>query len=358
MEQKTTILGGSIPVPWVQELAKETPSTVPPRYVRFDDEPPIKSDTASLPQVPVIDMQRLFSAEFRDSELDKLDQASKEWGFFQLINHGVSISLVEKVKVGIQELFNLPMEEKKKLWQLPGDIEGFGQTFVVSEEQKLDWGDMFKMVTHPIHLRKPHLFPKIPLPFKDNLDAYSAELKDLAMKILELMAKALGMEHNDMRSLFEEGFQGMRMNYYPPCPQPELAIGLNAHSDAGGLTILLQVNEMEGLQIRKDGRWISIKPLPNAFIVNIGDILEIVTNGIYRSIEHRATVNSAKERLSVATFYSPSLEADMGPAPSLITPESPPLFKRIGVADYFREFLSRELNGRALIDSMRIQKGT
>ena len=98
------------------------------------------------------------------------------------------------------------------------------------------------------------------------------------MKILELMAKALGMEHNDMRSLFEEGFQGMRMNYYPPCPQPKLAIGLNAHSDAAGLTILLQVNEMEGLQIRKDGRWISIKPLPNAFIVNIGDILEVNTN--------------------------------------------------------------------------------
>ncbi|XP_030967979.1 protein SRG1-like [Quercus lobata] len=331
MEPEITTLGSSIPVPCVQELAKEKTSTVPPRYVRFPNEPPIISDTTSLPQVPVIDMQRLFSAEFMDTELEKLHYASKEWGFFQLINHGVSISLVEKVKVGIQELFNLPMEEKKKLWQLPGDIEGFGQTFVMSEEQKLDWGDMFKMVTHPIHLRKPHLFPKIALPFKDNLDAYSAELKDLAMKILELMAKALGMEHNDMRSLFEEGL---------------------------GLTILLQVNEMEGLQIRKDGRWISIKPLPNAFIVNIGDILEIVTNGIYRSIEHRATVNSAKERLSVATFYSPSLEADMGPAPSLITPESPALFKRTGVADYFREFLSRELNGRALIDSMRIQKGT
>ena len=86
--------------------------------------------------------------------------------FEQLINHGVSISLVEKVKLGIQELFNLPREEKKKLWQVPGDLEGFGQAFVVSEEQKLDWGDMFYMVTRPIHLRKPHLFPKIPLPFK------------------------------------------------------------------------------------------------------------------------------------------------------------------------------------------------
>ena len=95
------------------------------------------------------------------------------------------------------------------------------------------------------------------------------------MKILEMMAKALRMEHNDMRSLFDDGFQGMRMNYYPPCPQPELVVGLNAHSDASGLTILLEVNELEGLQIRKDGRWIPVKPLPNAFIVNIGDILEV-----------------------------------------------------------------------------------
>ena len=67
----------------------------------------------------------------------------------------------------------------------------------------------------------------------------------------------------------------MRMNYYPPCPQPELVMGLNAHSDAAALTILLQINEMEGPQIRKDGRWIPIKPLPNAFIVNVGDILEV-----------------------------------------------------------------------------------
>ena len=96
------------------------------------------------------------------------------------------------------------------------------------------------------------------------------------MKILNLMAKALRMEHNDMIELFEEGMQVMRMNYYPPCPQPELVIGLNPHSDATGLTILLQLNEMEGLQIRKDGMWVPVKPLPDAFIVNIGDILEVI----------------------------------------------------------------------------------
>ncbi|XP_059439776.1 oxoglutarate-dependent flavonoid 7-O-demethylase 1-like [Corylus avellana] len=348
-------IGSSLPVPCVQELAKETTATVPPRYLRPDQDPPNIFDTTCLPQVPVIDMQKLFSPEFMDSELEKLHHASKEWGFFQLINHGVSTSLLEKMKLDISEFFKLSMEEKKKYWQQPGDIEGFGQIFVVSDEQKLDWGDVFALTTLPTNLRKPHLFPKLPLPFRDNLEAYSAELQKLAMEILKLMAKALGMEYNYMKNLFEDGRQAIRMNYYPPCPQPELVIGLNPHSDATGLTILLQLNEIEGLQIRKDGMWIPVIPLPNAFVVNIGDILEIMSNGIYRSIEHRATVNSVKERLSVATFYSPGWERDMSPAPSLITPESPALFKRIGVADYYRGYFSRELNGKSYLDVVRIQ---
>lgn len=83
---------------------------------------------------------------------------------------------------------------------------------------------------------------------------------------------------------------------------------------------------------------------------------QIVTNGIYRSIEHRATVNSTKERLSVAMFFSPRLDGEIGPAPSLVTSERPALFKRIGVADFLNEFFKRELNGRSYLDVMRIQE--
>ncbi|KAI6705607.1 hypothetical protein NL676_008569 [Syzygium grande] len=147
------------------------------------------------------------------------------------------------------------------------------------------------------------------------------------MKMLLLMAKALTMDTKDMVEQFDEGLQGIRMNYYPPCPQPDLVIGLTPHSDAIGLTTLLQVNEVEGLQI--------------------------ITNGNYRSIEPRVTVNSMKERLSVATFYSPKLECEMGPAPSLITPEKPAFFRRIGVGDYFRGHYSRELRGKSYLDVMR-----
>lgn len=79
-----------------------------------------------------------------------------------------------------------------------------------------------------------------------------------------------------------------------------------------------------------------------------------MTNGTYRSIEHRATVNSRKERLSIATFLSPELGGDLGPARSLITPETPARFKTISVVDYFKGLISRELQGKSYIDTMRI----
>ena len=85
---------------------------------------------------------------------------------FQMVNHGVSSAFLEKVKKEVQEFFNLSMEEKKKYWQRPGDVEGFGQSNVVSEEQKLDWSDTFIMISLPENLRKPHLFPKLPLPLR------------------------------------------------------------------------------------------------------------------------------------------------------------------------------------------------
>ncbi|PWA37288.1 oxoglutarate/iron-dependent dioxygenase [Artemisia annua] len=351
MEPKGTDLGSSLLVPSVQELVKEPITKVPLRYVRLDQDPPIISQPPySLPEVPVIDMARLSSENSADHELEKLHLACKDWGFFQIINHEVGVSLLDKVKEETQEFFNLPMEEKKKFWQTTDDIEGFGQAFVVSEEQKLDWADMFYLVTLPHGIRKPHLLPNLPMPFRDTLEAYSRELKNTAIKTLLYIAKALKMESKDMIVLFEEGMQGMRMNYYPPCPQPEQVIGLTPHSDAVGITFLLQLNEVPGLQIRKDEIWIPIKPLPNAFIVNIGEILEIVTNGQYKSVEHRAIVNSEKERLSIATFLSPKLDGDLGPAPSLITPKTPPKFTRVAVADFFKNLFSRELNRKTNLE--------
>lgn len=85
-----------------------------------------------------------------------------------------------------------------------------------------------------------------------------------------------------------------------------------------------------------------------------GDV-QVVTNGIYKSTEHRATVNMVKERISIATFYSPNLDGELGPAAGLITPERPALFRRICVADFLKAYFARELAGKTYLDFIRIQ---
>ncbi|KAI4312287.1 hypothetical protein MLD38_037112 [Melastoma candidum] len=330
-------------------------ATIPERYIRRDQDPTIVVDAPSLPEIPVIDFAKLKAHE-ESPELQRLHAACKDWGFFQLVNHRMSPSLMEAIKRGTVELFDLPEEERSRYEQKVGEMEGFGRTFVVSDDQKLDWADVFHLYTLPRSLRKPHLFSELPLPYRDDLDAYSEETKKLAVELLRLMGKALGMDSREVSELFEEGIQGMRMNYYPPCPQPELVIGLSSHSDADAITILHQVNETEGLQIQKDGVWIPVRPLPGAFIINVGDIVEMVTNGIYRSINHRATVNTTRERVTVASFYSPRMEAVIGPAPSLVTADNPAQFRRITVAEHLNGYLTSELKGKAYLDSMRIQK--
>lgn len=107
------------------------------------------------------------------------------------------------------------------------------------------------------------------------MESYSVEVRKLAMTILGQMAKALKMDSEEMRELFSDGVQSMRMNYYPPCPEPDMAIGFSPHSDADALTVLYQLNDINGLQIRKEGKWVPVKPLQNGFVVNIGDIMEV-----------------------------------------------------------------------------------
>ncbi|RVX10775.1 Protein SRG1 [Vitis vinifera] len=384
-ESHQVVFGKSIIVPSVRELVKEPITKVPPRmctisrtfrWRRCRRRRRHLASIGSGHRSPL-----LASWGLHGFELERLHSACKDWGFFQVVNHGVSSSLLEEFKGEVQDFFELPLEEKKKLWQQPDNHEGFGQLFVVSEEQRLDWSDMFYLTTLPFNLRKSDIFQKLPqklgLNFSQNkilpcwqidlifylyftgretLEAYSVEMKKLAMTILSQMTKALKMKAEEIRDMFSDGVQSMRMNYYPPCPEPDMTIGFAPHSDADALTILFQLNDTEGLQIRKEGRWVPVKPLPNAFVVNIGDIMEIVSNGIYQSIEHRAMVNSAKKRLSVATFFSSNLDSELGPAPSLISPQNPAIFQRVPIEKYFKDFFARRLDGKSYLKFMKIDE--
>ncbi|PIA32654.1 hypothetical protein AQUCO_04400085v1 [Aquilegia coerulea] len=219
------------------------------------------------------------------------------------------------MKIDTYQFFRLSLEEKKAYSQLPNNIEGYGQAFVVSEEQKLDWGDMLFIMSLPVH----------------------------------------GLEPEKLTNMFEiDGSQGLRMNYYPPCPVANKVLGLSPHSDATGLTLLLQVNEVQGLQIRKNGIWVPIKPIAGALIVNIGDVIEIMTNGVYKSIEHRAVINSEKERLSIAAFNSPRYGITIGPLPNLVK-DNQEKYKTLSHDEYLRRVITTKLDGKSLLDDMKIQ---
>ncbi|XP_026443464.1 protein SRG1-like [Papaver somniferum] len=357
-------LGSSsvVVVPLVHELVKENITEIPNRYIRTTsclDHEYHHSDGASKYDIPVIDVDGgLLSGEsvLADSELHKLHSVCQHWGFFQVVNHGISSILIDQLKSEIHNLFQLPLEEKTKIWREAGEMEGFGQKFVVSDEQKLDWSDTFSITAQPIKMRKPQIFAGMPLLLREALEAYSLGLKNLTMILLGKMAEALKMDSDEIEELFNDCTQRMRMNYYPPCPKAKQVIGLSPHSDAAALSIVLQLNQTEGLEIRKDGKWVPVKPIPGALIVNLGDMIEILSNGAYPSIEHRVMVNPTKERLSIATFHSTNPGSEFGPAPCLIDPpHKPALFRRETEKKYYENFFAKTLNGKTTnLDFMRI----
>ncbi|XP_023752820.1 S-norcoclaurine synthase 1 [Lactuca sativa] len=345
--------GGSIPVDNVQALASKDLKDIPIRYIR----PEIESEevlTDESLQIPVIDISKLAVAgkPGYDDELDKLHLACKNWGFFQLINHGITES-IDAMKKVTEEFFKLPLEEKINCAQIPSSIEGYGQAFVVSEDQKLDWGDMLFILPLPIPQRNMRFWPQTPPSFRTTLDEYSKALQGVSMELFKLMSINLRIKPATLSNMYENCTQGIRMNYYPPCYEADKVLGLAPHSDATGITLLVQINEVQGLQIKKNSKWVPIKPIPGSIIVNIGDVMEIMSNGEYTSIEHRAMVNFERERISIAAFHSPGVKAMIGPLMELVKDKTPK-YKTIDSEDYVRLVVNSKLDGKSLIDHMRI----
>ncbi|KAK9288424.1 hypothetical protein L1049_016881 [Liquidambar formosana] len=153
---------------------------------------------------------------------------------------------------------------------------------------------------------------------------YRSELKKLAVKVMEVMDENLGLAKGYIKRAFNGGedqdtaFFGTKVSHYPPCPHPDRVTGLRAHTDAGGVFLLFQDDEVSGLQILKDGQWIDVQPLPNSIVINTGDQIEVLSNGKYKSAWQRVLTKTNGNRRSIASFYNPSLKATIAPAPQLV----------------------------------------
>ncbi|KAK9281768.1 hypothetical protein L1049_004673 [Liquidambar formosana] len=143
------------------------------------------------------------------------------------------------------------------------------------------------------------------------------------------MAKSLNLEENCFLNQFgEKGFLQARFNYYSRCPSADLVLGLKPHADGSGYTIILQ-DDAEGLQVLKDDQWVTVPSIPHALLVLMGDQMEIMTNEVFKSPVRRVLANSERERISVAVFYTPEANKEIGPEDGLIDEERPKLFKKV-----------------------------
>jgi isopenicillin N synthase-like dioxygenase len=191
---------------------------------------------------------------------------------------------------------------------------------------------------------------------------YAEEVEKLAYKLMELIAMSLGLVPNRFRDFFIHNTSNIRLNHYPPCSYPHLALGLGRHKDTGVLTVLAQ-DDVGGLQVKRksDGEWIQVKPIFNSFIINVGDmiqvpnhssyfsqnlhsslpiiinkidiyiikVMQVWSNDAYESVEHRVMVNSNKDRLSIPFFLKPALYTDVKPLEELTNDKNPPKYSPI-----------------------------
>ncbi|CAH2070431.1 unnamed protein product [Thlaspi arvense] len=149
--------------------------------------------------------------------------------------------------------------------------------------------------------------------FQDYCDAMSS----LSLNIMELLGLSLGVNREYFRGFFEENDSIMRLNHYPLCAQPDLTLGTGPHCDPTSLTILHQ-DHVSGLQVLVDNQWRSILPIPNAFVVNIGDTFMALSNGIFKSCLHRAVVNRECARRSMAFFLCPKKDKVVKPPSEIV----------------------------------------
>lgn len=150
-------------------------------------------------------------------------------------------------------------------------------------------------------------------------------------------------------------FQMYAANYYPPCPQPDQAIGIPPHTDPGLLTFLIH-NGIAGLQIQHKGEWFDTDSPKNSILVNTADHLEIFSNGRYKSVRHRAVLNSETTRTSIVLAHGAAPDVVVSPAAPLVESDGKALYRSMKFIEYVETQLGNRINGKPNIDCLKIEE--
>ncbi|XP_041991764.1 1-aminocyclopropane-1-carboxylate oxidase homolog 1-like [Salvia splendens] len=305
-----------------------------------------KADQVEV-EVPVVDL-----SGGRREIVEQVRSAAETWGFFQVVSHGIPQSVCDGMIDGVRRFHEMDVDEKKKYYSRDArESVRYSSNFDLFNSKTAGWRDTLSISANSgSHLLHPHQLPAV---CRDSTVEYSKHVEKLGNILLELLSEGLGLKPEMLREMECSKGHRLHCHYYPACPEPHLAIGTAKHSDPGFLTILLQNQLVSALQVFYKDSWIDIQPVQGALVINIGDLLQLVSNGKYRSNEHRVIANGIGPRISVACFLSGPFGNTgkiYGPIQELITQENPAIYKEIVVKDYLMKFLNSGLDSYRALD--------
>ncbi|RXH77964.1 hypothetical protein DVH24_039935 [Malus domestica] len=308
----------------------------------------LMSGVSDASSIPLIDLKDLHGPTHSDI-IKQIGLACQTDGFFEVKNHGVPEIMIKDMLNIAREFFQLPESERLKMYSDdPSKTNRLSTSFNVRTEKLSNWRDFLRLHCYPLQDYVQE-WPNNPPLFREQVGEYCTNVRGLVLRLLEAISESLGLEKNCIVKALGKQGQHMALNYYPPCPQPELTYGLPGHTDANLITVLLQ-DEVPGLQVLRNGKWVAVNPIPNTFIVNIGDMMQVISNNRYKSVLHRAVVNCNSERISIPTFYCPSPDAVIGPAKELINYDHPAMYRNFTYAEYYEKFWNKGLATECCLD--------
>eukprot|EP00803_Ostreobium_quekettii_P005585 evm.model.scf_444.2 EVM.evm.TU.scf_444.2 scf_444:20707-22030(+) len=282
---------------------------------------------------PVIDVAALLRADDGDAEgvrcvAEQIGAACREWGFFQAVGHGVPDDLLSRFNAQTRAFFAAPRPVKDAIFRSADNSRGFFDDELT--KRRRDWKECFDFgrpgctaVDGENRWPDSDALPG----FREAMTEYFDAMTELASILTSAVARSLGLEAGAFAgALGERHSSFLRLNYYPECPDPENNLGISPHNDAGMLTVLLQ-DDVGGLQVDHGGEWVDIPPVEGAYVINVGDMMQICSNDVIRSPTHRVVAPRHRKRYSAPFFYNPAYDTVCEPLAGLVTAERPAAYR-------------------------------
>ncbi|WZZ10353.1 hypothetical protein YC2023_096274 [Brassica napus] len=282
--------------------------------------------------VPVVDLT--------DPEAKTLIvKACEEFGFFKVVNHGVRPDLMTRLEQEAVGFFALPQSLKNQAG--PPEPYGYGSKRI-GPNGDVGWIEYILLNANP-QLTSPKtsaIFRQTPQIFREAVEEYMKEVKKVTCKVLEMVTEGLGIEPRDTLSKMvrdERSDSCLRMNHYPTAEEEVekmVKVGFGEHTDPQIISVL-RSNNTAGLQIcMKDGSWVAVPPDHSSFFINVGDALQVMTNGRFKSVKHRVLADTRRSRVSMIYFGGPPLSQKIAPLPCLVPKQEDWLYKEFTWSQY------------------------